>query len=450
MIEDLQDQIRLLEARGELLRVSRQVDVRFQLAAISKKLEAGQAVLFENVKDYSIPVVAGTDNSRSRIARALGTDDIHLTAWYLEAIRNPLPPVVVRDAPVKDVKITKDIHLPRQIPVVTHYEKDDGPFITAGIVIAEDKPQRVRNISYHRLQVLGPDEIGIFIQPRHLWRLYSEKEREGKGLEVAVAIGLDTAVRLAGATSGSLIPLGFDEFSIAGALRRKAVEIIPGETVDVMVPARAEIVIEGEILPGRRTVQGPLTNYAGTYGDPWEGPVVKVRAITHRKDPIYQDLLPFTPEHHLLLAIPSEPVLHERVRQRLPGTKAVHITPGGCGRFHAVVAIEKEQEEDGRKAIQAVFEAGPDIKLVTVVDEDVNPYNPREVEWAVATRFQADRDLIVVSGAQGNELDPSSSPPGVTAKMGLDATAKLNSSAKAEKVRIPEFDRINFQDLPEK
>jgi len=449
MIDDLRSQLQAVEDWGEVLHVRREVNPRFELPAICKKLEADKALLFEKVKGYSLPVLVGLDNSRSRIARVLGTDDWGLTPRYLEAIRNPLPPTVVQDGPVKEVKITKNIDLQELLPVITHYEKDGGPFITAGVVIAEDPGRRIRNLSYHRLQVMNKDEIGLFLQPRHLWNLYSAKEKEGKPLEVAVAIGLDASIRLAGATSGSLIPLGFDELSIAGALRHKTVEIVRGETVEVMAPAKAEIVIEGEILPHLRRTQGPLANFTGTYGDTWEGPVLKVKAITHRKDAIYQDLLPFTPEHHLLLAIPYEPVVYQAVKSYVPGTKAVHVTPSGSGKFHAVVCIRKDHEEDGKKAILAGLNSCRDIKLVTVVDEDVDPFNLREVEWAVATRFQVDRDLVVISGARGNELDPSCSQSGLTAKMGMDATRPLGPRERFEKVRIPGLENIKIQDYLE-
>jgi len=446
MIDDLRTQLKAVEEWGEMLPIGQEVDPRFELPAISKKLEADKALLFKKVKGYSIPVLVGLDNSRSRISRVLRVDDFNLTLRYLEAIRNPLPPIVVQDGPVKKVKITKDINLLEQLPVVTHYEKDGGPFITAGVVIAEDPGYNIRNLSYHRLQVMGKDEIGIFIQPRHLWELYKEKEKEGKPLEVAVAIGLDVSIRLAAATSGSLIPLGFDELSIAGALRQKAVEIVRCETVQVMVPAKAEIVIEGEILPGLRKTQGPLTDFTGTYGDVWQGPVIRVKAITHRNDAIYQDLLPFTPEHHLLLAIPQEPVLYQAVKASVSGTRAVHITPSSSGKFHAIVCIRKEYEGDGKNAILAGLNSSRDIKMVVVVDEDVNPFNLREVEWAVATRFQADRDLVVIPAARGNELDPSCPQPGLTAKMGIDATKPLGRSERFEKVRIPKMENIRIQD----
>ncbi len=446
MIDDFRTQLKAVEEWGEVLHIRREVSPRFELPAICKKMEADKAVFFEKVKGYSIPVVVGLDNNRSRIARVLGTDDFGLTPRYLEAIRNPLPPAVVQDGPVKEVKITRNIDLQEYLPVITHYERDGGPYITAGVVIAEDKANGIRNISYHRLQITGKDEIRLLIQPRHLWKLYTDKEKENKPLEVAIAVGMDASIRLAGATWGSLIPLGFDELSIAGALRKKAVEIVPCETVDVMVPARAEIIIEGEILPRMRKTEGPFAEFTGTYGDVWENPVLRVKAITHRKDPIYQDLLTFTPEHHLLLGIPYEPVVYQAVKTYVPGTIAVHVTPSSCGKFHAVICIKKEHEGDGKDAILAGLYSIRDIKLVTVVDDDVDPYNSREVEWAVATRFQADRDLVVISGAKGNELDPSCPQLALTAKMGIDATKPLERRERFEKIRIPGVENIKIQD----
>lgn len=446
MIDDLRGQLQTMEDLGEVLHICKEVNPQFELPAICKKLEADKAVFFEKVQGYSIPVVVGLDNSRSRIARTLGTDDFGLIPRFIQAIRNPLPTRMVQDGPVKEVKITEDIDLLKLLPVVTHYEKDGGAYITAGVVIAEDRSKNIRNVSYHRMQVKGKDEIRLLIAPRHLWKLYLEKEEEAKPLEVAVAIGLDTAIRLAGATWGSLIPLGFDELSIAGALRQKAVEIVPCEKVQIMAPARAEIILEGEILPQVRKAEGPFAEFTGTYGEIWESPVLKVKAITHRKNPIYQDLLTFTPEHHLLLALPYEPVVYQAVKACVPGTKAAHVTPSGCGKFHAVVCIKKENEGDGKDAILAALYSVRDIKLVTVVDQDVDPFNPREVEWAMATRFQADRDLVIISGAKGNELDPSCLQLGLTAKMGMDATKPLGRKERFEKIRIPGMEDIQIQD----
>jgi 2,5-furandicarboxylate decarboxylase 1 len=445
MITDLRDQIKKLESWGELLRVKKEVSSRFELSVLCKKLETGKALIFEKVAGYSYPVAVGFDNSRSRIARILDTDEYGLSERYGKAIRLPRPPREVRDGPVKEVKITRDIDLPRDLPVVTHYEKDGGPFITAGVVIAEDPGQGIRNLSYHRLQVLDKDEIGIFLQPRHLWKLYTDKEKEGKPLEVAIAVGLDTAIRLAAATSGSSVPLGFDEYSIAGALRQEPVEIVKGERVEVMVPARAEIVIEGVILPHLRKREGPLVNFSGTYGEAAFSPVIKVKALTLRKDAIYQDLLPFSPEHHLLLALGYEPAVLQILKARIPGAASVHITPSGCGRFHAVISLKKDNDGDGREAIQAVLGNTRDIKFAVAVDEDINPFDLGEVEWALATRFQGDQDLVVLPPSLGNPLDPSTRE-GMTAKMGLDATKPLGKSDRYERARIPGSERMNIAD----
>jgi 2,5-furandicarboxylate decarboxylase 1 len=445
MIADLRDQIKKLESWGELLRIRKEVSPLFELSALCKKLETGKALIFDKVAGYSLPVAVGLDNRRSRIVRVLNTDEHGFAERYREAIRHPFPPREVDDGPVKEIKLTKDIDLLKELPIVTHYEKDAGPFITAGVVIAEDPARGIRNLSYHRLQILDKDEIGIFLQPRHLWKLFTEKEKQGEPLEIAIAIGLDTAVRLAAATSGGSVPLGFDEYSIAGALRQNPVEITKGETVEVMVPARAEIVIEGVILPHVRKREGPLVNFSGTYGDAAFSPVIKVRAITLRKNAIYQDLLPFSPEHHLLLALGYEPAVLQIAQSRVPGAAAVQITPSGCGRFHAVISLKKENEGEGKEVIQAVFGNTRDLKLVIVVDEDINPYDLREVEWAVATRFQADRNLVVLPPSPGSPLDPSARD-GMTSRMGIDATKPVGKTDAYEKACIPGSEKINIED----
>jgi 2,5-furandicarboxylate decarboxylase 1 len=445
MIADLRDQIKKLESWGELLRIKKEVNPRFELPAVYKKLETGKALVFEKIAGYSLPVAAGFDNSRSRIARVLDTDESGLLERYLKAIRHPLPPQEVEDGPIKEIKVARDIDLLKELPVVTHYEKDGGPFITAGVVIAEDPARRIRNLSYHRLQILDKDEIGIFLQPRHLWELFSEKEKRGEPLEVAIAIGLDTALRLAAATSGISVPLGYDEYAIAGALRQNPVVIIKGETVEVRVPARAEIVIEGVILPRVRKREGPLVNFSGTYGEAAFSPVIKVRAITLRKKAIYQDLLPFSPEHHLLLALGYEPAVLQIAQSRVPGAAAVHITPAGCGRFHAVISLKKEQEGEGKEVIQTVFGNTRDLKQVIVVDEDINPYDLKEVEWAVATRFQADRNLVVLPPSPGSPLDPSARD-GMTSRMGIDATKPMGKTDAYGKACIPGSEKINIED----
>jgi len=445
-VAGFREMIDLLEKNGELVRVKKEVDHRFELSAVAKKLEGGPALFFEKVRGYSMPVVVNTDYDRGIIARALGTTNPGLIDHYSLALKSPLDPVKVAGGPVKEVIRTTGINLFRDLPIPVHYEKDGGPYITTGLVVAELPENNIRNVSYQRLQATGEDELRLLIQPRHLWAMYGEREKQGRPLEVAVVIGNDTACRLAGATWGAAMPLGRDEFSIAGALRGRPVDLVRCETIGVWVPAGAEIVIEGEILPGLRLPEGPFAEFTGNYGDPWDNPVIKVKAITHRREAIYHDLLTFSPEHHLLLGLPYEPVVFNTVKALVPGTLAAHVTPASCGKFHAVVQIKKQHQGDGKDAIIAALSSVRDIKLVTVVDADVDPFNPRDVEWAVATRFQADRDLVLISGAKGNELDPSCPSLAVTAKMGLDATKPLDRSHRFDRITIPGYEGIDIKD----
>lgn len=445
-ITNLREQISYLEEKGLLKRITKPVNSKFELSAVSKKLESGPALLFENVIGYDIPVVIGTDNSRERIANVLGTDNNGLIDIYKEAIENPLPPVYVDDGPVKEVKITENINLLKILPIPFHHEKNAGHYITNGLFIAENPDENIRNVSFHRLQVKGPTELRASILPRHLLRLVKEYEGKNKPLPIAISIGNDISLRLAAATWGSKMPYGKDEFGVAGRLRGVPVPLVTCETSGVRVPAYSEIVIEGVIQPGAIGDEGGFAELTGNYAGVNKGYIINVTAITHRKDAIYQDLLVFTPEHHLLLGLPLEPTIYSTVKASVPGTKAVHVTPGGCGKFHVVVSIKKSFQGDGKEAIIAGLHGIRDIKLVTVVDDDVDLFNPREVEWAVATRFQADRDLVVISGAKGNELDHSCLEVGLTAKMGIDATYPISEKHQYQKIAVPGEDKINLSD----
>ncbi|HHY38345.1 MAG TPA: UbiD family decarboxylase [Clostridia bacterium] len=440
------EQIKYLESRGWLRRVKREVSPVFEISALAKKLENGPALLFENVKDSTMPLVVNTDFSRECIAACLGVNPFELTEKFKKALECPVPPIKVSDGPIREVIKKGGFDLTKDLPVPVHYEKDAGPYITSGLVIVEVPQRGIRNVSYHRLQVAGPNELRLLIQPRHLYQIFREAEAEGRPLDVAVVIGSDTALRLAGATWGSKVPLGMDELAIAGGLRGVPYHITKCDSVDIWVPSDAEIVLEGKILPGKREKEGPFAEFTGCYGETWMNPVMEVVAMMHRREPIYQDLLTFSPEHHLLLSIPYEPVVLETVRSYVPGVRAVNITPGGCGKFHVVVSLEKQHEGDAKDAILATFCSVRDIKLVIVVDEDINPFDMRDVEWAVATRFQADRDLVIIEGAKGNELDPSCPELALTAKLGLDATKTLSRRERYQKASIPGLKELRVQD----
>lgn len=441
------DQLNLLEELGEVRHVTREVDARFEVAAVAKRLDGGPVLVFDHVTGHDIPIVIGLDADRRRIAKSFGVSPQGLIERYVDAIADPLPCEVVADAPVKEVIVEPPFDVASEMPILTHYEHDGGPYLTTGIVIAEDPERGIRNMSYHRLQIIGPDEMRGFFVPRHLRAMLDRAEERGEPLAIAVVLGMDSAQRLAAATWGATIPLGLDELSISGALKCHPEEVIRCETIPVHVPAHAEIVLECLALPSERGVEGPFAEFTGNYGPVTNSPTIKIQAITRRRDALTQGLVAFTAEHHNLLGMPYEPVVLKTVRGTLPNTVSVHITNGGCGKFHAVVSISKRHEGDGKDAILATLHAIRDIKLVTVVDDDVDPFDPKDVEWAVATRFQADRDLVLVAGAKGNELDPSTrAQDAVTAKMGLDATKPLHGGTEFEKVQIPNLDAIKLEE----
>lgn len=441
------DQLAMLEEMGEVRHVSRRVSAKFEIAAVAKRLDGGPVVVFDDVAGHDMPVVIGVDGERGRIARSFGETPASLIERYMDAITEPLTPEIVDDGPVREVLVEAPFDLREEMPILTHYELDGGPYVTTGIVIAEDPEQGVRNLSYHRLQVTGPDEMRGFFVPRHLRAMYEAAEAHGEPLPIAVVLGMDSAQRLAAATWGSLIPFGMDELGISGALKGAPEQLVRCATIPVHVPADAEIVLECLLMPNERLEEGPFAEYTGNYGPTTMAPVVKVQAISRRADPLCQALVAFTAEHHHLLGMPFEPVVLKAMRGSLPNTAAVHITNGGCGKFHAVVSIDKQHPGDGKDAIITALHAVRDIKLVTVVDDDVDVFDARDVEWAVSTRFQADRDLIVISGAKGNVLDPSTrATNAVTAKMGIDATKPLDGGRGFEKARIPGVDEIDLAD----
>jgi 2,5-furandicarboxylate decarboxylase 1 len=423
---------------GEVRHVTRRVSPEHEIAAVAKRMDGGPVLVFDDVEGHDMPVVIGIDADRQRIARTYGETPLSLIDRYMTAIENPLAPEVVTDAPVQEFVLEQPFDVREQMPILTHYERDGGPYLTTGIVIAENPDDGVRNLSYHRLQITGPDEMrGLFLK-RHLRALYESYEARDEPMPMAVVLGMDSAQRLAAATWGSSIPLGLDELSISGSLKGVPEEIVRCKTIPVHVPANAEIVLECLMMPHERGEEGLFAEFTGNYGPMTRSPIMKIQAITRRADPLCQALVAFTAEHHHLLGMPYEPVVLRALRGVLPHTKAVHITNGGCGKFHVVISIDKQHPGDGKDAILAGLHAIRDIKMVTVVDDDVDAFDPKDVEWAVSTRVQADRDVLIISGAKGNELDPSTRATGaVTAKMGIDATKPLDGGMGFEKAIVP-------------
>ena len=434
-----------LQSTGRLAVVDKKVSLQFELAAIAKKLDGKQAVYFSQVEDYSIPVVSGICSTRKDFAEALETDLYGMIPKFNQAVAAPIPCRLVEkeQATVKQRIIKENIDLLKMFPIPVHHEKDAGNYITAGLFIVRDPVTRKQNVSIHRLQVSGKNRLGALILPRHTFHLYKQAEEVGRPLECAVVIGVDPVTLLASQASTLF---GVDELEIASALRGEPLEVVRCETVDIDVPAHAEIVLEGRILPHVREPEGPFGEFPKYYGPRSDKEVVEITAVTHRNHPIFYTIVPAGYEHLLLGGIPREASLFQSIRQTVPTVTAVHMSPGGTCRYHAIVSIKKRNEGEAKNAILAAFANSFDIKHVVVVDEEVDIFNMEEVEWAIATRFQADRDLVVVNGAQGSKLDPSTAN-GIGSKMGLDCTVPLNSEPmRYLRIKIPGFDTINLQE----
>ena len=318
--------------------------------------------------------------------------------------------------------VHRDVDITRQLPVPTHNELDSGAYISAGLMISRNPGNGIQNVSIHRCQISGKDRIGVLLLPRHTWTYARMAAEAGEALEVAIVIGVDPAALLA---SQAIVPLDYDEMEIVGALHGAPVDMVKCKTNNVRVPARAEIVLEGRVLPDVSEPEGPFGEFPQYYGRRADRHVIQVDAITHRQKPIFHTIVGGGMEHLLLGGLPREATLLETLQRNDPGVLDVHLSRGGVCRYHLVVKIRKKQEGQAKNIMMGAFAGHYDIKQVIVVDEDVNIHDAEAVEWAVATRFQADQDLLVVGNTQGSKLDPTTTDDGVGAKMGLDATIPL-------------------------
>jgi UbiD family decarboxylase len=401
------------EEAGHLLRVAAEVDPYLEMARVVNALD-GRPVLFEQVSGSNYRVVSGICSQRAFFALDLGVPREQLLFVLAEALADPVPPATVDTAPCQEV-IERDVDL-SCIPILTHMQADGGPYVTAGVAVIKD-PELGRNVSYHRLMQLDERRfVGRIVEGRGTHTALGKVEGD---LEVAICLGVSLPVLLAAAMAP---PKGVDELSIANALSRTP--LVQCITKDLEVPAEAEIVLEGRITR-QVTDEGPFLDLTETWDIVRQQPVIEIDCITHRRNPIYHALLPGKLEHKMLMGMPREPSIYAAVNAVCDCRNAC-ITPGGMSWLHAVVQIRKRDADDGRRAIEAAFRGHGSLKHVVVVDEDVNPFDPHDVEWAVATRFQADRDLMVFEDQLSSSLDPSAlHVPGRkarTAKMGLDAT----------------------------
>jgi 2,5-furandicarboxylate decarboxylase 1 len=442
-VRSLRDWLDHLAARDRLMVTKPNVGLRFELAAIAKRLDGRRATLFPRPGGHAIPVVSGLISDRGWMAEAMGVERGEVIARFQEAALDPVPWQETKSAPVQEV-VHREVDLARLLPLPTHNEHDGGPYVSAGLMITRNPRTGKQNVSIHRCQLNGSNRLGVLLLPRHAHMFFEMAEQSGRPLEAAIVVGVDPLTLLA---SQAIAPIDTDELEIAGALHRRPLAVVKCTRSELRVPAEAEIVIEGRLLPGVREPEGPFGEFPQYYGERAERHVMEIDAVTHRKDAIFHTIVGGGLEHLLLGAIPREATLLAHLQRSFPNVRDVHLSRGGVCRYHLYVQIRKRQEGEAKNIMLGAFAGHYDVKHVIVVDEDVDIHNSDEVEWAVATRFQADRDLVIVPESQGSRLDPSTRN-GVGAKMGLDATKPLAAGEMVfKRIRVPGEEAVDVEGL---
>lgn len=417
-----------LAKQNHLERFTSPISKTYLIASVMKQLEA-TPVLFEHVLESKFRVAGNILPSKAIFAEYFGIKVSEIIPLLSSAIERRSPYQRSAHGPCQEVVI----HDPDldALPILRHFSSDGGNYISSGVVIARH-PQWGQNLDFHRCMQFSPTEMSVrVVRSRHFDRFLQDM----KELDVAICIGNAPSILAAAATS---VDLGVDELEIANAL--EPLEVVQAKTVDVWVPAESEFVLEGTVYLDRRHAEGPFIDLTETIDIVRQEPVFQLKTITHRRDAIWHALLPGALEHKLLMGMPREPTIFSRVNQVVKCLD-VNINPGGCSWLHAIVQIDKRSDDDGFKAIQAAFDGHRSCKHVFVVDADIDIYDPLSVEWAMATRFQGDRQMLVLPQEQGSSLDPSSDPEThATTKIGFDLTRPLRARGK-------NFEKALFSDI---
>ena len=424
-----------LEKEDKLVRIKKEVSVTYEIANIMYSLDE-KPVIFDKVKGYPFKIFGGITSNRDIIAEGLGTTKEQLLFKLVDALRNPKKPEIVDKAPCQEV-IIKDPDLSK-IPLLFHLDGDGGRYGSATVATIKD-PETGRNVSYHRLMEIGKNKFTArLIKKRQTRTTYDKVEGD---LEMAVCIGNSVAVMVA-ASLGP--PSGMDEFSIANALDKTP--LVKCVTKDLEVPAESEFVIEGRLTRDLDR-EGPFVDLTETRDLERQEPVFVVDCITHRKDAMYQALIPGRFEHKILMGMPKEPTIYDEVSKAVECTNVL-VTMGGGSWLHGIVQIKKKHPDDGKKAIEAAFNGHKSMKHVVIIDDDVDIYSPNAVEWAIATRFQGDKDLVIKPDQPGSSLDPSGKhekgKKTLTTKIGVDAT--IPSHIDKSKYEVVQYKKVDLDD----
>ncbi|MDO4274334.1 MAG: UbiD family decarboxylase [Eubacteriales bacterium] len=478
-VNDLRSALKLLESiPGQLIFTEVEVDPMAELSGVYRHVGAGgtvmrptkegPAMIFNNIKGHpGARVVIGLLASRERVGALLGCDPKKLGFLLKDSVMNPVKPVVI---PNKEAKCQEIVHyayeegfdIRKLVPAPTNTEEDAGPYITLGMCYASNPVTGESDVTIHRMCLQSKDEISIFLQPgaRHIGYFRELAEAEGKPLPISVSIGVDPAIEIASCFEPPTTPLGYDELQAAGAIREAPVEMVRCLTIPEKAIANAEYVIEGEILPNRRIREDINSNtgkampefpgYCGPASQ--ELPVIKVKAVTTRKDPIMQTCIGPSEEHVSMAGIPTEASILAMVEKAMPGKlQNVYCLSSGGGKYAAVLQFKKSVPSDEgrhRQAALLAFSAFAELKHVFLVDEDVDCFDLKDVMWAMTTRFQADIDMIPIPGVQCHPLDPSNSPDyneairgrGIACKAIFDCTVPFDQKERFARARFKDVD----------
>ena len=398
------------------------------------------------------PLVTNVFADRERCAQALGLSrsesKLPLSLEYARREQGRVAPIVVSaaESPVKQVvKVGADADL-RQFPIVRHHHMDPAPYIDMAPIM-RDPDSGAYNIAYLRMMYKGPHKLGIHMSPRHNWQITRKHEARNEPTPVVVVVSHHPAFFLGGL---NVAPFGDDDYEVIGSIAQEPIRVVPSETWGdkFMVPADAEIVIEGEIPANVREIEGPFGEFPGTYGPQRMRWIIDVKAITHRKGAIYQDVFVGHSDDRIQGGIPKEGRLFNRIKGVVPTVQAVHLPLSGCCRFHCYISIDKRVDGESKQAALIALGEVDFIKHVVVVDSDIDPFNEQSVMWAVATRVQADQDVDIIKNVKGNTLDPSQLDDIMTTKMIIDATRPVTRPFP-ERIQVPEnvMDRMQLDDF---
>ena len=435
---DLRKHLEILRKIELLKEIDTEVDIKHEVASLIYNIgkHSGKAVLFNNIKNYPRwKMVGGVFSTPDLTAIALGANGKNLLSHYMQSCRFPLDPEITSEASFTETIISgKDIDL-YKLPIPTHAERDIGPYILGAVQVAKNPEDGYRNVSIHRMLLLGRDKLSLYAFPyRSLGRCIQKSEERNEGLPIAIAIGVEPSILIA---SQAKTQQKIDKFAIAGALQQNPIKLVKCRTIDIEVPASSEIVIEGKTIPHERVLDGPCGEYSGCYGSPQEVPLFQVQTIMMRNPSVFQTCLTGFPitENHNLSKLGVEAWIWEELKKLNVRTTGINLTFGGTVRRHLIISIEKRHDEEPKNIIFQLTSSMIGIKQVVIVDKDVDIFNPMEVEWAICTRVQPDKDVIILPPMMSMGLDPSAIKPLVSSAWGIDATMPMLKDERYDRVK---------------